>query len=84
VNVGLIVFVVIFLGLATGFVARYKALGNFWTWTLFGAALFILAFPMVLIAKDRRRRCPHCAERVNEAARVCPHCQRELAEGLPA
>lgn len=41
-------------------------------------AVIVAALPPsseVLIAKGRRRRCPHCAEAVRRQAHVCPHCR---------
>jgi len=65
------------LALVPAFIARWKALG-FWTFYVFGLLLWIAAMIAAIAMKDRRRRCPHCAERIEPAARVCPHCQREL------
>lgn len=61
------------------------------TWFIYGAALFIFAFPAILIMSpnekvlDRRavehgdkRACPFCAELIKKEARVCRFCNREL------
>jgi hypothetical protein len=43
--------------------------------------LFIVALPYALFGlKDKRPRCPSCAELVRPEAIVCPHCQRDIGE----
>lgn len=66
------------LGLIPAAIARHKGDSFLWWW-LVGTVMLIVALPWVLLMKDKRRRCPHCAETVRTQARVCPHCQRDLA-----
>lgn len=69
------------LGLVTGAIGRSKG-ESFFVWWLFGTFAFPLALIFVLISKDRRRRCPHCAETIRREAHVCPHCQRDLSAAI--
>lgn len=67
----------VILGLIPAVVARRKGHG-FFTWWIFGAALLIVALPMALLVKDKRPRCPECAEPVELEAKRCPHCQSDI------
>lgn len=83
---GLIVFAVL-LGLIPAKIAERKG-GSFLEWWVYGTVLWIVAFPLALMKKDRRYgACPWCAEDLRVEARVCPHCQREVtplgADGEP-
>lgn len=46
---------------------------NFWGWALFGACIFIVALPLILIL-PALKKCPECAESVKKPARKCPWC----------
>ena len=74
-----IILLAVALGLIPAFIARGKG-RSFLGWWIFGALLLIVALPLALVQKDRRPRCPHCAEMVQTAATVCPHCQRTLGQ----
>jgi hypothetical protein len=51
----------------------------------FGLVFWPAAMVVVLLVKDQRHRCPHCAEPIRAEALVCPHCRRDLATpGLSA
>jgi hypothetical protein len=78
------------LGVVTGLIARSKG-RSFFGWWLYGAALFIVALPHILIIKgntqeaERRqlatgesKRCPFCAELIKTEAQVCRFCSRDL------
>jgi hypothetical protein len=56
---------------------------GFWTYYVFGLLLWLVAVPVALLVKDKRRRCPACAEVVRPEATVCPHCRTPLT-GAPA
>jgi hypothetical protein len=42
------------------------------------AAFYFLAKYLTLIGG---KTCPHCAEKIQEAAKVCRYCQRDVANG---
>lgn len=78
------------IGLIPAAIANSKGHSFFWWW-VFGAAMFIIALPAVLLVKtdaaklEQRqladgtmKRCPYCAELVKQEAIVCKHCGREL------
>ncbi|MDP9226836.1 MAG: hypothetical protein M3P18_23935 [Actinomycetota bacterium] len=66
-----------FLALVPAFIARQKNQG-FWTYYVFGLLLWIVAVPVALLIKDKRRHCPFCIEAIDDDARACPHCRRAL------
>ena len=83
------------LALVPAFVAaRKRRKGRneaFATYYLFGLIALVIAIPAAIwVAKDERRRCPMCAERVRDEAIKCPHChvtigpdeQPSVLEGL--
>jgi predicted amidophosphoribosyltransferase len=39
------------------------------------AAFYFLAKHLTNVGD---KACPHCAEKIKEAAKVCPHCQRDV------
>ena len=74
------------LGLITAAVASRRGRSPLW-WGLFGALLFVVALPVLLLSKPNEealvrrgtaRKCPHCAEVVRPDARVCRFCGRDL------
>lgn len=79
----------VLIGLIPAFIAHNKG-RNFVLWWLYGAAIWIVAFPHSLMLKkdpkaaDKQardeglRQCPSCAEFVRAEARVCRFCQRDL------
>ena len=71
------------LGLPSAVVARHKGRST-GGWLVLGAAFGIFAFIAVVFLPSRRAKCPHCAEAVNDDARVCKHCGRDIAANLGA
>jgi RNA polymerase subunit RPABC4/transcription elongation factor Spt4 len=91
----LILAIAIIIGLIPAAIANRKG-RSFLNWWLFGAALFIVAFPASLLLAPNReeleereirmgnaKRCPYCAELVKSDAQVCKHCGRDLARRCP-
>ena len=75
--------VLILLGLVTAFIAEKKG-RSFGLWWVYGAFLFIVAFPHALLMEsDRVRKCPFCAEVVKKEAVVCRFCSRPLPAAAP-
>lgn len=84
-------FIAILLGLAPAAIAHSKG-GNFFLWWLYGAAIWIVAFPHALMmrADDQalenkelaagQRKCPDCAELIRQEAVVCRHCGLKLPQ----
>lgn len=81
-----LLFIAAVIGLLPACIASTKG-RSFGAWWLFGAALFIVALPMAIIAKpdeDRvaertdTRKCPHCAEFIKREAKVCRYCSRDV------
>jgi len=60
--------------LIPAFIADKKG-RSFLGWWLFGAALFIIALPVILILEPMessfQKRCPKCAELIKREAMVC-------------
>ena len=70
--------VAVLLGLIPGVIANQKG-HSFLLWWLFGAALWIVAFPMSLFLKNQSgKQCPKCKEYVDKEAIVCKHCKSDL------
>ena len=86
-------FVAVLLGLAPAAIAHSKG-GNFFLWWLYGAAIWIVAFPHALMmrADDQalenkalaagQKKCPDCAELIRQEAVVCRHCGLKLPQGV--
>ncbi|MBX3491827.1 MAG: zinc ribbon domain-containing protein [Parvibaculum sp.] len=83
----------IVLGLIPAVIAREKG-RSFGVWWLYGALLWIVAFPhSILLSKNQDQidarairqggqKCPHCAEIVRRDARVCRFCGGDLTSVL--
>jgi hypothetical protein len=46
-------------------------------WVIFAATYFLAKY---LNASGGAKICPHCAERIQKAAKVCRYCQRDVAD----
>lgn len=67
------------LALIPGYLAARKRRTRrnevFVTYYVFGLVLLVAAIPAAIwVAKDERRRCPMCAEKIRPEALKCPHC----------
>lgn len=70
------------VGVVIGYVASVKRGYSPVAGALGGAALGILSpllFAVSSVAKtDKTKACPHCAERIKDAATVCRFCSRDV------
>ncbi len=86
---------IIAFGLIVGVIAYSKGKDPV-PWFLYGALLFIVALPHILIsspnqkeiekrkiAKGEKKRCPYCAELINPDATICKFCGKELPTESP-
>ena len=69
------------LALIPAFIAKNKNQG-FWTFYVLGFLLWIVALPIALLIKDKRRHCPFCLEPIADEASICPHSRKELPTAL--
>jgi ribosomal protein L32 len=86
---GATLIIAVIIGLIPAAIAKSKG-KNFFTWWLYGAALFIVALPHSIIMKrdqdaieaqkmrEGMQKCPHCAEMIKNDARVCRYCGRDI------
>lgn len=91
-----ILLIAVVIGLLPAAIARSKG-HSFIVWWLYGALLWIVAFPHSLflrrdvkalenraIATGDNRKCPHCAEIIKAEASVCRFCGRDIEQPSPA
>jgi len=75
----------VMLGIVTGLIAQKKG-ASFMAWWLFGALLFIVALPMVLLMEPKLhkgmavKRCPYCGKPMKTSVMQCPDCRRAQPE----
>jgi ribosomal protein L32 len=78
------------IGLIPAAIAYNKG-KDFWVWWFFGAAIFIVALPMAILAQPDNdaletrqlgqgnlQKCPYCAELIKSDAVICKHCGKEI------
>ena len=77
----------ILLGLLPACIAQHKG-RSFVGWWIFGALLFIVALPAILLVKKVRhnqKQCAYCAEWIASQAIICPHCRSsQLPASVPS
>lgn len=71
--------IAVLLGIIPGIIAAKKGY-SFVSWWIFGALLFIVALPMIIIKKPADiTECPFCSEPIKVTATVCKHCNKEIS-----
>jgi len=69
---------IVWIGCAIGATILGAQKGNTLVGLVLGMLLGPLGLLLVALAKDNKRECPQCRERIHREANVCPHCRSPI------